>query len=354
MLLLCVPCHELALAGAHALKRRLAAEFDAPLDVDSRWRSGKLVVNGGDPGAAAAARTAAVTLARHGEKMPRERREELERVVWEAIKSEGEGEEEGNGGGSGGDRNEKEEQGKALAAPSPPPPPPLPPKEILAAKLVAASSPEGLIRRDAHRLCKALGVTLQRGGGGDDDDDEGEEEEGEEGEGEGGAGAGSRPSRRLGRPQRSPASPPPPPLLSSLPGRRTGGGHRAHGLAVVRALASSSSFSSPSAEGFDEGENKKDQGGGGGTEPALDELAARFRRVFVAAVAPRFLPPGWAVDAPLGRRAHGPYSAVVKAEQEARERSAAEAAQRRRSREGKKREEVEVEAEVEEVAAFAF
>lgn len=91
---MCVPCHELALAGAHALKRRLAAEFDAPLDVDSRWRSGKLVVNGGDPGAAAAARTAAVTLARHGEKMPRERREELERVVWEAIKSEGEGEEE--------------------------------------------------------------------------------------------------------------------------------------------------------------------------------------------------------------------------------------------------------------------
>ena len=81
-------------------------------------------------------------------------------------------------------------------------------------------------------------------------------------------------------------------------------------------------------------------------------LAERFRRAFVAAVAPRFLPPGWSVDAPLGRRAHGPYSAVVRAEEEARERSAAEARERRKG--GRRRKEGGREEEEEEAAAFAF
>lgn len=298
------------MAGAHALKRRLAAELGAPLDGGAdKWRSGKLGVPCGDNGAAAAARTAAVTLARHGGRMPVERREELERVVWEAIRSDGEGEEEedgnDNGGGSGKEGGEETK-----------PPPALPPKEVLAAKLVAASSASGiLVRRDAQRLCRALGVTLKL-----------EEEEEEESEGEdandGNDDESSRlsSSKRRRRPRGAAAAPS---LLSSLPGRRTGGGHRSHGLAVVRALASSSSAG-------------KDDENGNGIEPALDALAARFRHAFVAAVAPRFLPPGWSVDSPLGRRAHGPYSAVVRAEEEARERSAAEARERRgRGRRGK-------------------
>jgi hypothetical protein len=261
--------------------------------------------------------------------MPAERRAVLERVVWEAIGSGGGEGEEGGEEGDGNDGDGGGREKKALPA--------LPPKEILAAKLVAASSASGLlVRRDAQRLCRALGVRLKTEGG---EEEEEEEEEEEIGGGEvSGDGDGSKPSERRRRPRAAA-----PPLLSSLPGRRTGGGHRAHGLAVVRALASA-------GRGNDESESGAGIGTDGPTaEPALDALAARFRRAFVAAVAPRFLPTGWAVDAPLGRKAHGPYSAVVRAEEEARERSAAEARERRR----RARETTALE-EVEEVAASAF
>jgi len=212
VVLLCVTCHEAAMRGADAVKRAVAAEVGIPLGAAAAAAAaaaaggGVLGGQGGqgggeaDPASAAAAagqaaRRAAVTLHRHGAALPDERRADLEADLAAGL----------DAAGAVSEERHCVRNLRAVAA------------------ALAAAAP----RRDAARMCAALGIpaptvsvccdrTSSSGcgeeEGDDDDDDEARDETGP-----------ATPPQQPGSPHHARRTP--------LPGT-----HRWHGEQVVAAL----------------------------------------------------------------------------------------------------------------------
>jgi len=228
VVLLCVPCHERAMKAADGVKRAVAGEVGIPLGsgggVGATPAGGAVATADAadaataapDPACAAAAagqaaRRAAVTLHRHGDALPADRRAELEADLAAGLAA----------------------AGAAAAGEARPPPPPHDLPAVVSA--LAAAAP----RRDAARMCAAVGVPcpppppegspppLERAdsGSGCCDEEEGDDEDEDE------DAAGPATPAQAGSPRAGPRARHHRPRAPPLPGT-----HKWHGERVVAAL----------------------------------------------------------------------------------------------------------------------